>query len=374
MVFYERASCADACAYFPRRRRAPGTCRKISSRHRPAFCRSPFLKVLRRSRDLLTATALQAAQCGISASSSSRTPGLGAFPCVMVRGSAPPGTCASSALHAIPSSISTSRSKNGDCYIAIASALRDAARRSGSEACIERLPRRKGRPVTVADNNIVPPLRHEMNRSMEALIHHVSLYTEGFHVPPARSCRGRGAEASSASTGLRRHQNPTKGKIRAPGFAHLAGDGFILPRPHAGRRVVGARSLESVFGRDRCIDVPYGFTGGRHKTLPPPPCRGPARDFRLQRPKSRLAKEPDRRYPEARQASAVMPTAMARPDQSGCAAAEGDRATSPKFLACPGIRVLEIAYFLHHVHSRAGRNVLRASGAAPRPASAWRED
>ena len=38
-------------------------------------------------------------------------------------------------------------------------------------------------PVSVVDSKIVPPKRGEMKRSMEALIHHFKLYTEGFHVP-----------------------------------------------------------------------------------------------------------------------------------------------------------------------------------------------
>jgi NADH-quinone oxidoreductase subunit D len=38
-------------------------------------------------------------------------------------------------------------------------------------------------PVAVKDNKIVPPLRAEMKRSMEATIHHFKLYSEGHHVP-----------------------------------------------------------------------------------------------------------------------------------------------------------------------------------------------
>jgi NADH-quinone oxidoreductase subunit D len=44
--------------------------------------------------------------------------------------------------------------------------------------------RRRAGPVAVEDNKIFPPRRGEMKRSMEALIHHFKLYTEGFHVPP----------------------------------------------------------------------------------------------------------------------------------------------------------------------------------------------
>ena len=50
--------------------------------------------------------------------------------------------------------------------------------------CLEKLRSPEGQgPVMVDDNKIVPPKRGEMKRSMEALIHHFKLYTEGFHVP-----------------------------------------------------------------------------------------------------------------------------------------------------------------------------------------------
>jgi hypothetical protein len=50
--------------------------------------------------------------------------------------------------------------------------------------CLEklRLPEGQG-PITIKDNKIVPPLRAEMKRSMEATIHHFKLYSEGHHVP-----------------------------------------------------------------------------------------------------------------------------------------------------------------------------------------------
>ena len=50
--------------------------------------------------------------------------------------------------------------------------------------CVEKLRSPEGQgPVSVDDHKIVPPKRGEMKRSMEALIHHFKLYTEGFHVP-----------------------------------------------------------------------------------------------------------------------------------------------------------------------------------------------
>ena len=106
--------------------------------------------------------------------------------------------------------------------------------------CIAKLREPDGQgPVSVLDNKIVPPRRGEMKRSMEALIHHFKLYTEGFHVPAGEVYAA--VEAPKGEFGVYLvadgTNKPYKCKIRAPGFAHLAGDGFPLPRPHAGRRL-----------------------------------------------------------------------------------------------------------------------------------------
>ena len=45
------------------------------------------------------------------------------------------------------------------------------------------LAKMKPGPVRIQDRKFTPPTRGEMKRSMEALIHHFKLYTEGFHVP-----------------------------------------------------------------------------------------------------------------------------------------------------------------------------------------------
>ena len=49
--------------------------------------------------------------------------------------------------------------------------------------CLERLPERPIGPIAIDDRKVVPPKRAEMKQSMEALIHHFKLYTEGYHVP-----------------------------------------------------------------------------------------------------------------------------------------------------------------------------------------------
>jgi NADH-quinone oxidoreductase subunit D len=90
--------------------------------------------------------------------------------------------------------------------------------------CVAKLRAPDGQgPVGVTDNKIVPPKRGEMKRSMEALIHHFKLYTEGYHVPAGEVYAAVEAPKGEfgvylVSTG---GNKPYKCKIRAPGFAHL---------------------------------------------------------------------------------------------------------------------------------------------------------
>ena len=109
----------------------------------------------------------------------------------MVRGSgAALGPAPRSPTNATPSSNSTSRlGKNGDCYdryLIRMEEMRQSVRIM--KQCLAKLRSAEGQGrSSVDDNKIVPPKRGEMKRSMEALIHHFKLYTEGFHVPRARS-------------------------------------------------------------------------------------------------------------------------------------------------------------------------------------------
>src|SRR6516165_480469 len=96
--------------------------------------------------------------------------------------------------------------------------------------CVDRLRAPEGQgPVTVVDNKIVPPRRSEMKRSMEALIHHFKLYTEGFHVPAGEVYAA--VEAPKGEFGVYLiadgSNKPYKCKIRAPGFAHLQAMDFL---------------------------------------------------------------------------------------------------------------------------------------------------
>ncbi|PKQ03005.1 MAG: NADH-quinone oxidoreductase subunit D [Alphaproteobacteria bacterium HGW-Alphaproteobacteria-12] len=111
--------------------------------------------------------------------------------------------------------------KNGDCYdryLIRMEEMRQSLRIM--KQCIEMMP---GGPVRSDDGKIVPPTRGEMKRSMEALIHHFKLYTEGYHVPAGEVYAA--VEAPKGEFGVYLVSDggnkPYKCKIRAPGYAHL---------------------------------------------------------------------------------------------------------------------------------------------------------
>ena len=116
--------------------------------------------------------------------------------------------------------------KNGDCYdryLIRMQEMRESARIM--RQCCAKLKAPDGRGPHVADNKkVVPPKRSEMKRSMEALIHHFKLYTEGFHVPPGEVYAA--VEAPKGEFGVYLvadgSNKPYRCKIRAPGFPHLA--------------------------------------------------------------------------------------------------------------------------------------------------------
>lgn len=111
--------------------------------------------------------------------------------------------------------------EHGDCYDRYL--IRVAEMRQSLkivEQCVNKLP--KGE-IKTTDRKISPPPREEMKKSMEALIHHFKLYSEGYHVPvgecyfPVESPKGEfGVYIVADGT-----NKPYRCRIRAPGFAHL---------------------------------------------------------------------------------------------------------------------------------------------------------
>jgi NADH-quinone oxidoreductase subunit D len=92
--------------------------------------------------------------------------------------------------------------------------------------CIAKLP--KGE-VMVNDPKFAPPRRGNMKQSMEALIHHFKLFTEGYHVPAGETYTA--VEAPKGEFGVflvaDGSNKPYRCKVRAPGFAHLQGLDFM---------------------------------------------------------------------------------------------------------------------------------------------------
>ncbi|HEX3439989.1 MAG TPA: NADH-quinone oxidoreductase subunit D [Pseudolabrys sp.] len=121
--------------------------------------------------------------------------------------------------------------KNGDCYDRYLIRMEEMRQSTKiMKQCLEKLrsPEGQGR-VSADDHKIVPPTRGEMKRSMEALIHHFKLYTEGYHVPAGEVYAA--VEAPKGEFGVYLvadgTNKPYKCKIRAPGFAHLQAMDFL---------------------------------------------------------------------------------------------------------------------------------------------------
>ena len=253
MVFYERASGSRMhAAYF----RPGGVHQDLPPKLIDdiyAFC-DPFLKVVDDLDALLTGNRIfkqRNVDIGVVKLADCWNWG---FSGVMVRGSgaawdlrkAQPYECYSELEFDIPIG------KNGDCfdrYLIRMEEMRQSAKLM--KQCCEKLRSSAGQgPVNVEDNKIVPPKRGEMKRSMEALIHHFKLYTEGYHVPAGEVYAA--VEAPKGEFGVYLvadgTNKPYKCKIRAPGFAHLQAMDF-LTRGHMLADVSAILgSIDIVFG------------------------------------------------------------------------------------------------------------------------------
>ncbi len=131
--------------------------------------------------------------------------------------------------------------KNGDCYDRYLMRMEEMRQATLiMKQCIEKMP---SGPVVSTDNKVVPPRRAEMKSSMEALIHHFKLYTEGFHVPAGEVYAA--VEAPKGEFGVYLvsdgSNKPYRCKIRAPSYHAFASDGLAVPRTYVGRRCCCAR-------------------------------------------------------------------------------------------------------------------------------------
>jgi NADH-quinone oxidoreductase subunit D len=116
---------------------------------------------------------------------------------------------------------------HGDCYDRFVVRLEEMRQSIRIiKQCLRDLP---DGPVLTQDAKVSPPRRGDMKRSMEALIHHFKLYTEGFHVPEGEIYAA--VEAPKGEFGVYLiadgSNKPYRCKIRAPGFAHLQAMDFM---------------------------------------------------------------------------------------------------------------------------------------------------
>jgi NADH-quinone oxidoreductase subunit D len=113
--------------------------------------------------------------------------------------------------------------------------------------CIAEMP---DGPVASDDRKIVPPPRAEMKRSMEALIQHFKLYTEGFHVPAGETYTA--VEAPKGEFGVYLVSDgtnkPYRCKIRSPAFTHLQSLNFLSKGHMLADTVAIISTLDIVFG------------------------------------------------------------------------------------------------------------------------------
>jgi NADH-quinone oxidoreductase subunit D len=138
--------------------------------------------------------------------------------------------------------------KHGDCYdryLVRVAEMRESLKIV--QQCIKQMP---GGPASSTDHKVMPPSRGEMKHSMEALIHHFKLYTEGFHVPAGETYTA--VEAPKGEFGVYLVSDgtnkPHRCKIRAPGFPHLQAMDFLCKGYMLADSVAILGSLDIVFG------------------------------------------------------------------------------------------------------------------------------
>jgi NADH-quinone oxidoreductase subunit D len=138
--------------------------------------------------------------------------------------------------------------KNGDCYdryLVRMEEMRQSLRMI--RQCVEQMP--KG-PIMTDDPRIAPPKRALMKQSMEALINHFKLYSEGFHVPAGETYTA--VEVPKGEFGVYvvsdGSNRPYRCRIHAPGFAHLQALDFMTKGHMLADVVAVIGTMDIVFG------------------------------------------------------------------------------------------------------------------------------
>lgn len=138
--------------------------------------------------------------------------------------------------------------KTGDCYARYLVRMAEIYESLKiMKQCLEKMP---DGYVRSNDYKVTPPPRAEMKSSMEAMIHHFKLFSEGFHVPAGETYTA--VEAPKGEFGVYLisdgSNKPYRCRIRAPGFAHLQALDFMSKGHQLADTVSIIGSLDIVFG------------------------------------------------------------------------------------------------------------------------------
>ena len=138
--------------------------------------------------------------------------------------------------------------KNGDCYdryLCRIEEMRESIKIINQ--CLDKMP--KG-PIKTNDNKISPPKKQLLKESMEALIHHFKLFTEGYRVDKDEIYTA--VEAPKGEFGVYLisdgSNKPYKCKIRAPGFSHLQAMDYLIKGHMLADVPAVLGSMDIVFG------------------------------------------------------------------------------------------------------------------------------
>ena len=136
----------------------------------------------------------------------------------------------------------------GDCYARYLVRIEEMRQSNRIiRQCLKEMP---DGPVRLQDYKISPPRRGEMKRSMEALIHHFKLYTEGFHVPAGETYTATESPKGEFGVFLIADgtHKPYRCKIRGTGFAHLQAMDAMSKGHMLADAVAIIGSIDVVFG------------------------------------------------------------------------------------------------------------------------------
>ncbi len=138
--------------------------------------------------------------------------------------------------------------KTGDCYARYL--VRVAEMRESLKIMSQVLDKLPEGPIKSDNKKVSPPKRSDMKRSMESLIHHFKLYTEGYHVPAGETYTAVEAPKGEFAVYLVSDgsNKPYKCKIRAPGFAFMAAMDFLSRGHMLADTVAIIGSMDIVFG------------------------------------------------------------------------------------------------------------------------------